>query len=92
MESQLGNKLASLIPRTLAEESFHIKSLLVFGNKINCFREPLFCLFDREYRRTFFGHADQCRSNNCVADCKISYCLLFSFRVESWITLYILHD
>jgi len=35
MESQLGNKLASLIPRLLAKEFFHIKSLLVFENKIN---------------------------------------------------------
>ena len=35
MESQLGNKLTSLIPRLLAKEYFHIKSLLVFEYKIN---------------------------------------------------------
>ena len=35
MESQLGNKLASLTPRSLAKEFFHIKSLLVFEYKIN---------------------------------------------------------
>jgi len=35
IESQLGNKLAPFIPGSLAEEFFHIKSLLVFENKIN---------------------------------------------------------
>ena len=35
MESQLGNKLTSLIPRLLAKEFFHIKSLLVFEYEIN---------------------------------------------------------
>jgi hypothetical protein len=35
MESQLGNKLTCLIPRSLTEEFFHIKGLLVFENKIN---------------------------------------------------------
>lgn len=35
MESQLGNKLASLIPRSLAEKFIHTKSLLVFEDIIN---------------------------------------------------------
>jgi hypothetical protein len=35
MESQLGNKLTSLIPGSLAKKFIHIKSLFVFENKIN---------------------------------------------------------
>ncbi|KAF0122022.1 MAG: hypothetical protein FD151_969, partial [bacterium] len=35
MESQLGNKLTSLIPRSLAEKFIHIKSLFVFEDKID---------------------------------------------------------
>ena len=35
MESQLDDKLASFIPRLLAEKFIHIKGLLVFEYKVN---------------------------------------------------------
>ena len=74
MESQLGNKLTSLIPRLLAKEFFHIKSLLVFENKINCSADFVgedsqgfaLVVFSFEFCHILFGFLGQEFKSNAV--------------------------